>query len=128
VTGDFKRRKNAGDEALAAYDRAIAHYEKAIVAEPARRDAPDEAIAIVIAGKARIALDAGDVEKATAGIVESLERRPQAAGIVDGVAITPVATAHALLRKLKDLKRDDLVEKLQAAMAKIDPALVTRGE
>jgi len=128
VTADFKRRKNVADEALAAYDRAIAHYEKAIVAEPARRDAPDEAIAIVIAGKARIALDAGDVEKATAGIVASFERRPQAAGIVDGVAIAPVSTAHALLRKLKDLKRDDLVEKLQAAMAKIDPALVDRGE
>jgi tetratricopeptide (TPR) repeat protein len=128
VTGDFKRRKNAAEEALAAYDRAIAHYERAIVAEPARRDAPDEAIAMVLAGKARIECDAGDIDKATTDIVASFERRPQAAGLLDGTSMAPVSTAHALVKKAEDLKRDDIVKKLEAAMTKIDPALVSRGE
>jgi tetratricopeptide (TPR) repeat protein len=128
VTGDFRRRKNAADEALAAYDRAIAHYEKAIVAEPARRDAPDEAIAIALAGKARIEFDAGDLDKATTDIVASFDRRPQAAGILDGTSMAPVSTAHAIMKKAEDLKRDDVLKKLAEAMKKIDPALVSRGE
>jgi tetratricopeptide (TPR) repeat protein len=128
ITGDFRRRKNDGAAALEAYERAIKHYQDAISAEPPRRDAPDEAIAIVTAGRARIALDAGDVEKATTDIVASLTSRPQTAGIQDGMSITPVATAHALVRKLKDLTRDDLLAKVQEAMTKLDPALVGRGE
>jgi len=124
VTADFRRRKGAAADALAAYDRAVAHYEKAIASGAADRDAADLAITLAVASKARIEFEAGDVEKATADVVASFERRPAAAGTADGAGITPVATGHALVAKLSDGKHDELLAKMKAAMAKLDPSIV----
>src|SRR5258707_14874130 len=89
VTADFRRRKGASADALAGYDRAVAHYEKAVAADPILRDAAETAITFATASKARIELEAGDVEKAAADIIASFERRPQSAGDKDGADITP---------------------------------------
>jgi hypothetical protein len=121
---EFFRRGGNFERAFAAYDRAIGHWDKAVAAEPEWKDAADSAVALLIAGRARIHLERGADEKALADIVASFERSPGTAGTQDALGFSPAMTATTLLARLTEQKRDDLVAKLNAAMAKIDPALL----
>jgi hypothetical protein len=57
VAAEFRRRNSEPVLALAAYDRGIAHYERAAQQNPAHRNSADHFIALALAGRARLALD-----------------------------------------------------------------------
>jgi hypothetical protein len=79
---------------------------------------------LALAGRARIELQRGDVERSLADLVASFERKPEAAASLDGLNISPVDTAKMLRAKLVELKRDELAQELQAALDKLDPDLL----
>jgi hypothetical protein len=123
-TADYFRRGGNMERAFASYDRAIAHWESAAKAEPEWNDAAGTAVALLFASRARIYLERGDDEKALTELIACFERSPTSAATQDGMGFSPAMTASTLLARLTEAKRDDLVAKLNAATAKIDPALL----
>ena len=116
--------KRVAEKAKAAYGRAIQHAERSIAAMGDRRDQVDHFVALALAGRARLAFEQGDDESALADVLASFERSPASAGSIDGLSFTPASTGIVLLARLKDAKRDDLSARLDAALAKLDPALL----
>lgn len=124
VAAEFHRRAKNETAALAAYERAIGHYDHYVQSNPDNRASADAFVALAMAGRARIALERKDYERAVSEIVASFERKPEAAATQDGLNISPVDTAKMLRARLTDAKRDDLGATLQKAMDKLDPELL----
>ncbi len=122
VAAEFHRRAGNKKEALEAYDRAIAHFDKSAEQHPKTRATADHYAAIALAGRARLAYERRDHEGAVTEILASFARRPEAAGSMDGLNITPVQTARMLRARLKRLDKDELVAKLDAALRELPPA------
>ncbi len=124
VTAEMQRKQNQPDAALAAYDRAIAHYERGVAVEPATKPTADHYVALALAGRARIAYERHEDEHALDELLASFTRKPEAAGSLDGLNLSPADTSRMLRSRLVQLKRDDLVARLDAALAKIPPELL----
>ncbi len=124
VAAESHRRAGELERALAAYDRAIAHYERGVQKNPETRASADHYVALALAGRARIAYERGDPERALAELISSLERKPEAAATLDGLNISPADTARMLRARLTELERDDLAARLEAALGKLDPELL----
>jgi hypothetical protein len=124
VAAEAHRRAKHPDLALRAYDRGTAHYEKYIAAFPANKDNAEHYIALALAGRARIALERGDLDASTADILASFQAKPSAAASLDGLNISPVDTAKMLRSKLVEAKRVELSQQLQAALDELDPRLL----
>ncbi len=124
VAAEFERRAGRTAEALAAYERGMAHYEKAVAASPDCRDTADHYAALALAGRARLALERADLEGALAELLAAFARKPEAAGTPDGLNISPADTARLLRARLAEAERTDLLARLEAALEEIDPALL----
>jgi hypothetical protein len=124
VAAEFHRRAGDDEEALAAYGRAIEHYERWIATGAGGRETADHFIALALAGRARLACEREDFAAAVADLTASLERKPEAAATTDGLGISPAATSRMLKQRLKDFERNDLAAELEAALDKVDPELL----
>jgi hypothetical protein len=127
VTAEFRRRMGRDDEAHTAYERALAHFEADVAAEPDARESADRQIALALAARARLAYEAGDDEGALEALLASFERDPHAAAVQDGLNISPADTARMLRARLDQAGRDGLRVRLDEALielAEIDPALL----
>jgi tetratricopeptide (TPR) repeat protein len=124
VAAEFSRRAKNEAAAVDAYDRAIAHFDRSVAKDPENRTSADLEVALALAGRARLALEKGDWDRAVADVVASFERKPDGAATQDGLNISPVDTAMMLKARLADAKRDDLAAKLQAALDKLDPEML----
>jgi len=122
--GDAHRRQRRYEKSLAAYARAIEHYEAAIAADPRNRASADPAIALALAARARVSYQIANDEAALADMLASFERSPQTAGTRDGMGITPGETAQMILARLREKKKDDLADQLDAALERLDPELL----
>jgi len=116
VTAEYHRRANTDRDAAEAYGRAIAHYERAIEVNPASRETADHYIALALAGRARLAFEAGELQQSLAELLAAFERRPQAAGSLDGLNMSAVSTAQMLLPKLTEKGLEEQAAVLQGAM------------
>lgn len=127
IAAEDRRRAGHAADARAAYDRAIAYFERAIVAQPDFRDSADHYLALALAGRARIALDAGDLETATNGLLAAFERRPASAATADGLNLSPVDSAKMLRSRLAEAGLEEPLDRLHTALAKLlefDPGLL----
>ncbi len=124
VEAEYRRRAGEPEQALEAYGRGIALYERAIEANPEGRDSCDHYIALALAGRSRLAFERGDHEKAVAQLLASLERRAQAAASLDGLGLSAVATAQMILARLVEEEREELAETVRAALDALDPELL----
>lgn len=124
VAAEFKRRTSKDDQAIAAYERGIAHYESWVAADATSRATADHFIALALAGRARIAYEHGENELALQKLLASFARKPEAAASLDGLNISPVDTAKMLRVRFIEAKRDDLLAQLQGALDKLDPELL----
>ncbi len=64
ITAEYYQRAGRIDKALGAYDRARQHFEKYAERVPERRDGANHFVAMILAAKARIALERADYEAA----------------------------------------------------------------
>jgi len=124
VAAEFHRRAGSEEKALAAYARAVALYEAATAAEAGMKPTSDHFAALALAGRARIACQQGDLERALADLVASFERCPDAAGTLDGLNLSPADTSRLLRARLEQAQRAELVARLDAALGRLDPELL----
>jgi len=124
VAAEHHRRRNELDRAIAAYDEGVRLYERNIQLVPEGADLCNHFIALAFAGRARIALERGDLDRATNELLACFDRRPDSAATADGLNLTPADTARMLEARLGDAKRSDLLERLHDALAKLDPKLL----
>ncbi|MHC5012320.1 MAG: hypothetical protein ACYTG6_15475, partial [Planctomycetota bacterium] len=121
---EHHRRQRRWDRALRSYEHAIERFELSIVLDEAFREAADHQIALVLAGRARVALQVRHDELALKEMLASFARRPESAGDRDGMGITPGETAQMLLARLRRAEDQGPAETLEAALAEIDPELL----
>ncbi len=126
VAAEHHRRGAEGEKALGAYERGIAHYEESIRLRAEGRATADHFIALAHAGRARLALEAADLARATSEILASFARAPGAAATPDGLNITPADTAKMLRARLEADEHAGLRAQLQAGMDALDPALLEK--
>lgn len=124
VAAEFHRRRGHEAEAIAAYDRGIAHYERNVASNPESRETADHFVALALAGRARVALEREDFENAVKEIQASFARNPSAAASLDGLGISPVDTAKMLLARLQERKLGGLATTVEAELGKLDPELL----
>jgi len=118
------RKQQEYKEALASYGRALGHFELVLAANPEQREEADQAVALALAGRARVSYQLNDDDHALADILASLRRSPSSAGTRDGMGITPGETAQTLLARLKTETKTDQAAELEAALDRIDPDLL----
>jgi len=124
VVAEFHRRVGQREEAKGAYDRAIGHYENAIVSRPEVRENADHYVAMAYAGRARLAFEREDYESALGELRAAFERMPGAAASLDGLGVSAVGTAKLMLGRLQLAQDGDLAGRVQAALDGLDPALL----
>jgi tetratricopeptide (TPR) repeat protein len=122
VAAEFQRHAGKPDQALSAYDQAIAHYEHYVEQHPDLRASADHYAAMALGAKARIRLEQGDLDGALALVQQALARRPEAAAALDGLNLSTVDTAKMLRQSLVAQQRQDLLAQLDAALGKLDPS------
>jgi hypothetical protein len=115
------------DEALAAYQRALAHYERCIAAKPETRPTSDHYAALALAGRARVFYERHEEEQAVGELLASL--RAQAGGRGQPRRAQPLAadTSRTLRARLVSLRRDDLVARLDARWRRSRRAAAAAG-
>ncbi len=124
VAAEHHRRSGGSAEALAAYERGIAHYQRGIEKNPDSRASADHYVALALAGRARIELEQGELERATDDILACFDRMPDAAATPDGLNVSPVDTANMLRSRLDEAGRDELAARVRAGLAALDPRLL----
>lgn len=124
IAAEFHRR--AGDAAAArgAYGRAVAHFDRAIEANPDSRESSDHYVALALAGEARLALEAAEIDRAVDLLVAALARHAQATDDQDGLGISPAMTILAVRAKLEGEEFAAARARLDAATAAVDPELL----
>lgn len=126
VAAEHHRRAAELDAALESYARAIEAYERHLAAQPEARVEADHFVAIGLAGRARIALERGDLPLATNELVACFARSPSSAASPDGLNITPVETSRQLRNQLEAAGDAERLAALQAALAALDPSLLEK--
>jgi len=124
---EFERRASRDEAAVAAYERALDHYEADKAARPDASDLIDHQIVLVRGALARMALEADDLQRAQAQLLAAFALRPESAASQDGMNLTAVDTAKMLRARGIAEERWELVERLDAALRElgdIDPSLL----
>jgi hypothetical protein len=124
AAGDSHRRSGRNARALEAYGRAQGLFDRVARAEESLRPACDRAVALALAGRARVALQGNDDALALEEILASFARMPSAAGDRDGLGFTPAETGQMLLARLRAAGKEDLAKRLDAALGALDPDLL----
>jgi hypothetical protein len=102
MAAEIRRRQQKGAQATATYDRAIALFDASAEGAASSSVSANFEIGLCLAGQARLALEAGNLELAVAKLQSSFEIGPDAAGTVDGLNLTAIMTATTLLNRLED--------------------------
>jgi len=124
VVAEQHRRSSDAEKALAAYDRAIEHYRKGVERNPASRASADHYVALAFAGRARVSLEQGDLERAAHEILASFGYKPEAAATLDGLNISPVDTAKMLRARAAEAGNESVVKRVQEGLDRLDPSLL----
>ncbi len=102
----------------------MTHYEAAVLKNPMSRDFADHYIALCFAGRGRVEFEHEDYDKAVDSLCAAFTRKPSAAATLDGLNLSPVDTAKILRGVLSELAKTELVDKLDRAIAALDPELL----
>ncbi|MGE0142679.1 MAG: hypothetical protein AB7I19_14695 [Planctomycetota bacterium] len=124
VQAEFHRRKGDPAAAEQAYLRAVGHYDRWIENNPDSRDTADHYVAIAIGGLARLAFEAGDNRLAVDRVLAAIVRKPDASNALDGLNLSTIDTAKALVARLRAEKSEELAAKLQGVLDSLDPRLL----
>ncbi|GAB4148781.1 MAG: hypothetical protein Fur0037_17120 [Planctomycetota bacterium] len=122
VAAEFRRRAGRPEDAVADYENALAHYDRFAAVHVDLRASADHYAAMAIGGLARIALEQGELEKATGLVERSIARSRTAADSLDGLNISTVDTARMLRERLAAADRKALLHRVDAALQSLDPS------
>jgi hypothetical protein len=106
----------------AAYERAVAAFERSLAEREGYRESVDHFVALALAGRARVALQAGRIEPAFRFATEAVRRRPASADLPDGLERTPREAVVAVRRQAERASRADLVTEIDQVIDELDQA------
>ena len=89
------------DSAERSYRRAMGHFDESRAQGGASAESCSHYIAMALAGRAELALAAGDLERCLELLLDAFARCPSAAGDLDGLNTSAVSTARMLLARLQ---------------------------
>ena len=121
VAAEHHRRRGELAEALAAYDRAGARFERNAELHPAGADNCEHFLVLGLAGKARVALEQGELAAATTDLLAALRRRPASAATPDGLSFSPMMTAKMVYQQWVDAGEDVRADEVWDVMAGLPP-------
>ncbi|MCA8970552.1 MAG: hypothetical protein KDC95_12235 [Planctomycetes bacterium] len=124
VAAEFQRRRGENAESREAYDRAIAHFERAAEADEKVKDSTDHFIAMAFSGRARAYWNDKNYGRALDELLASFGRKPDAAATRDGLNLSSVDTAKALIARFRESGDENSAKKVQAALDALDPAML----
>jgi hypothetical protein len=124
VAAEHHRRRGRFEQALEAYGRSIERYQARAQRLPETADDGAHYIALALAGRARVEMERGELASAAREMLSALARRPQSASSLDGLGITPVATARMLHARLQEAGDEADAAAVQTALDALDPALL----
>ncbi len=124
IAAEHQRRSGQADKASGAYERSEAHFAKYMERFPLDRDDASHYVAFTHAGRARLAFEAGELERATSETLAAFHARPASAAALDGLNISAVDTAKMLRARLEAEAKAELLAKLQAGLDALDPSLL----
>ncbi|MDE0892772.1 MAG: hypothetical protein OSB14_11370, partial [Planctomycetota bacterium] len=78
-------------------------------------------VALCLGGQARVALEAGEEDRAVELILASFGRSSDTASSLDGLNISTVDTAKMTRARLIESKNEEPLARLEAALASLDP-------
>ncbi len=125
VVAEEQRRATLTTAAAAAYGRAEGHFLRSMEENADYEDTSKHYLAMADAGRARIAIDRGQLEEAATRIGRAIAWRPASSENQDGLGRTPLSTLREVRRVLVEAQRDDLLEQLGAVIEEADPGLWT---
>ena len=111
-----------------AYKRSLARFDASQEANPEYADTADHYSVFALAGRARSAFDAGDLEAAAHFIALAISRRPDTADLPDGLQRTPVDMLRRIRRAVESAGRDDLQAELAESIATTAPEAWSKSE
>lgn len=123
VTAEFKRRNGESAEALDAYERGMAHFERSIVKNPASKASSEHFIAMAHAGRARVHMEDKNFGESVRELLAGFERCETATDAFDGLNLRPADTAITLRALLRERGERELQAKLQAKMDSMEQRL-----
>lgn len=121
---ELLRRAQRSEAASEAYERAGQWFLADAQAEPSRAASATRHLALVRAGQARMAFEAGDDARSLAQLLEVFELSPDTAGDLDGLNLSAVDTARALGARLAQRGDAERAAQLQATLDALDPAVL----
>ena len=128
VTAEYQRRFGRRAEADGAYDRARAHFatwvERVGPEDPTVVDTARHYDAMCYAGRARNALDEGELENAWAELGSCFEAREASAANLDGMGFSAVATLRMLISRSERAGLGEIATAAQAKLDALDPELL----
>jgi hypothetical protein len=116
---ESQRRNQQPEAAAAAYQRAIAHFDR--YAKASGSGDGTHFVAMAHGGLARLALQRDDLAGTFAALQQVFQLAPAAAAATDGLGITAMQTAEMLRGKALDRKDEALLAQLQAALQALPP-------
>ena len=121
IAAESHRKSGRPTEGDAAYARGIELFERSIVLDPANAESAGHWVAIALAGRARVALDAGDLAASTDLLIASLERHPPAADTLDGLELSAVETSRTLTARLEEAGDSERKRRVDLALELLEP-------
>lgn len=116
VAAEYHRREGEMDLAVGTYGRALDLFQQNLQAIPSNEASAKHYMAIIRAALSRLAMEAGELQRAQTLMLESLETAPLSASALDGLGFTAVMTATTLTARLEEAGAQDLADELKAAM------------
>ena len=110
------RRENRLNDADAAYQRALDLFSEQRRDDPETTDSSKSYEVLAYAGRARLALDFGDIAAAADFILTAFRHHPDAAASLDGLMVTPVGTAKKILAAAQDSGEEAIANAIQDAL------------
>lgn len=101
VAAEWRVQSGAPGEARAAYERSVADLRASVELEPGFAGSAHHYEALALAGRARLDLEAGDLEAARAAMAEALAVAPASADVDDGLGVSPRESARTVRRALE---------------------------
>ena len=128
VAAEFYRRASQPAEAISAYERASSRYARCIELDPATAENSAHYQAMSLAGRARIALEAGQLAESASLLTACFDARPNSAATLDGLGLSAVATTQMLIARLDALERTEEANRMQAELDALDPRMLEPAE
>ncbi len=124
VGAEHHRRRGRSEPALANYALGITAFERTASEAPTMAESCHHYIAIARFGESRVHFESDDLDGAVRAVIAGFERHPAATPVLDGLNLSGADTARMLVAKLGQGNRPELLAKLQAGMAALDPDLL----